>query len=136
MSVLGIADRMNLEIISIVSYGITILITTVILWRGMALIISELKQKDSSDNSFLMRSLCESATGSTQDGKPSFNRVAASLGALGTTSIFIGIGYWLIYDLFFVGNLSSFESLYRYFLFGSALFFPYAFSKLVSVFKR
>ena len=69
--------------------------------------------------------------------KNSFSRVAGSIGAFGLAAIFIGVGYWALYTLFFgeANELENMKDLGIYFLSGSALFAPYAFNQLKSIFK-
>lgn len=69
------------------------------------------------------------------DDKGSFSRTAGAIGAIGMASVMIGIGYWLLYGLFFGKNLALLGDAKWYFLAGSALFFPYAFNQLGKIFK-
>jgi hypothetical protein len=66
---------------------------------------------------------------------PSFSRVAGALGAVGIAATFVGIGYWALHELYFGDNLGKISDLSTYFLAGSALFIPYAFNSLSSIFK-
>lgn len=66
---------------------------------------------------------------------PSFGRHAAALGLMGLAGVLIGVGYYVIYALFYTPeNLKNLAELKTYFLAGSALFAPYAFTKLKEVF--
>jgi len=68
--------------------------------------------------------------------KGSFSRTAGIIGAIGMASVTIGIGYWVIYGLFFdTASLDSIKSVGWYYLAGSALFFPYAFNQIASIFN-
>jgi hypothetical protein len=70
------------------------------------------------------------------DGKGSFSRTAGFIGAIGMSSVFIGIGYWVTYALFFhPDQLGYLKSTAYYFGAGSALFFPYAFNQISRLLK-
>ncbi|MDY6918631.1 MAG: hypothetical protein SV765_00285 [Pseudomonadota bacterium] len=68
--------------------------------------------------------------------EPNFSKLAGAIGAIGLASIFIAIGYWVIFTLFLPdGDLSRLEDLGIFFLSGSSLFAPYAFNQLSRIFK-
>lgn len=67
--------------------------------------------------------------------EPSFSRVAGALGAVGLAATFVAIGYWVVYQFYFGTDLDKITKLSTYFLAGSALFIPYGFNKLSSIFK-
>lgn len=76
--------------------------------------------------------------GATDDApKNSFSRTAGAVGAFGLASVFIGIGYWIVYILFLgdIAQLKDLKDLGIYFLSGSALFAPYAFNQMKTIFK-
>lgn len=67
----------------------------------------------------------------------SFSRIAGAFGSIALAVAVIGVSYWLIYTLFY-GNMDNLDKLKEagwFFLSGSALFAPYAFNQLSSVFK-
>lgn len=69
--------------------------------------------------------------------KGSFSRVSGAIGAISIAATFIGIGYWAIFALFFdPSNLENFKEMGTYFLAGSAMFMPYAFNQLSSIFTN
>lgn len=47
----------------------------------------------------------------------------------------MAIGYWVVYQLYFGTDLDKITKLSTYLLAGSALFIPYGFNKLSSIFK-
>lgn len=70
------------------------------------------------------------------EGQPtSYSRVSGFVGSMGLASVFIGIGYWVIFMLFADKQITNLENLKAYFLSGSALFAPYAFNKISGMFK-
>lgn len=92
----------------------------------MALLTNDPKNSDE------MELLIEKAI--NQEDK-SFSRLAGAIGSMGLSSLFIGVGYWVIYTLFSGGNLDELKGLGKYFLAGSALFVPYAFNQLKTIFN-
>ena len=77
----------------------------------------------------------EAENNSSAAPKKSFSRAVGTIGALGLAAVVVALGFWIIYSLFYDGDLSRMEDLSTYFLSGSALFAPYAFNKISSVFK-
>jgi hypothetical protein len=69
------------------------------------------------------------------DGKGSFSRTAGAIGASGMAAVSVGLGYWVIYALFFGQHLDVLQQASWYFLAGSALFFPYAFNQISRIFR-
>lgn len=65
----------------------------------------------------------------------SFSRTAGAIGGMALAAAVIGIAYWVLYALFYEANLDKLEGLGTFFLSGSALFAPYAFNQLSSIFK-
>ena len=67
----------------------------------------------------------------------SFRRVAGAIGAIGIAAAFVSMGYWVLHTLFFdIDNLGKIQGLGTYFLAGSAMFLPYAFNQLASIFRN
>lgn len=135
-----------------------VLLTGVLIW-GLRLISSVLRQTHTDGASVLRHMVSEHAEttanapapgavpppmnanapapapGPSGPGKGSFSRLAGAVGAIGLAATFIGIGYWVLFALFFGGDLTKLDDIGTYFLSGSALFAPYAFNKLSTVFK-
>lgn len=63
-------------------------------------------------------------------GDVSFSRVAGVLGALTLTSLFVATVFWAHHALFNDGTLGKAKDLWPIYLFGTALFAPYAFNRL------
>jgi hypothetical protein len=109
--------------------------SSVLIW-GLRL-VSKILQTQDNGKPFLARALSEKGEPpkSGDDNDPSFSRVAGALGAVGLAATFVGIGYWVMYELYFGTDLTKLSNLNLYFLSGSALFLPYAFNRLASIFK-
>ena len=75
----------------------------------------------------------------SDDGDPDqldITKISVFLGSIGIASLFVGIGYWVIFSLFlYPEKLESLERIWIYFLAGSAMFLPYAFDRLSKLFK-
>lgn len=118
------------------------IMTLSLLW-GLRTIIDIARQKKGSGYTLLQEAVSEKAlpqrdeNGSgTQPGTiGSFSRVAGAFGALALAMAVIGISYWLVYALFYEKDISVLKQAGWFFLSGSALFAPYAFNQLSSVFK-
>lgn len=65
----------------------------------------------------------------------SSSRIISFFGSLIMTIVFMAIGLYVIWGLFTCQDLKNLESTGSYFLAGSAIFAPYAFNKLSSIFK-
>lgn len=62
-------------------------------------------------------------------------KISVFLGSIGIAALFVGIGYWIVFSLFLSPEkLQSLESIWIYFLSGSAMFLPYAFDRLSKLF--
>lgn len=118
--------------------------TTLIL--GIKSIIKKLNEQKPSGSTLLSEALSEkNPTGTDSadtdgDGKAnlsgSFSRTAGAIGAMGLAATTIGIGYWLVYSLFYDPSpLSELRNIGWYYLSGSALFAPYAFNRLSNIFN-
>lgn len=116
--------------------------TLSLLW-GLRTIIDIARQKKGSGYTLLQEAVSEKALPKSDDNGSSaqpgtigsFSRVAGAFGALALAMAVIGISYWLIYALFYEKELSVLQQAGWFFLSGSALFAPYAFNQLSSVFK-
>lgn len=66
----------------------------------------------------------------------SSSRMTALVGSIVITAMYVGVGYYALYAVFFDRDgLSVLPDIIKYFLTGSALFAPYAFNKLSSIGK-
>lgn len=128
------------DFITISSYVIAVVALTAVLIWGLRNVSRELSRKDpSGDKTFLAEALSEKngASDALDDkpAEPSFSRVAGALGAVGLAATVVAIGYWVVYQLYFGTDLDKITKLSTYFLAGSALFIPYGFNKISSIFK-
>ncbi|WP_051563722.1 hypothetical protein [Enterovibrio calviensis] len=130
-------------------FSANIIMTFVLIW-GLKVIIQTATHKEPNSQSLLQQSISEkvlpqnkndSDTGDAKEHSTSigsFSRTAGAFGAMALAAATIGISYWLIYALFCQDSESISESLTSvgyFFLAGSALFAPYAFNQLSSLFK-
>lgn len=70
----------------------------------------------------------------TSDDVPSTSRVGAAVGTLVLAVMALGVGYYMLWSLFAHQSVDL-SGIGTYFLSGSALFAPYAFNQLSSIFK-
>ncbi len=148
---------MNYDTMEYLTYILAIVALSGVLIWGLKLLSQELKKPASNapgnpnapGKSLLAAALSEknvqsatggapgAAPGTAQDQPGSFSRLAGTIGAIGIAATFVGIGYWIIFDLFLNngGDLTKIGDLKYYFLAGSAMFLPYAFNQLSSIFK-
>jgi hypothetical protein len=126
------------------TYWIAVAAMSLVLVAGFRLLVKELQKPIDSNNvngqTVLQQALSEKPSpapgGGTAPTEPSFSRVAGAIGALGIAAAFVGIGYWILHALFFVkSDLANIDGLRTYFLAGAAMFLPYAFNQLASIFK-
>jgi len=129
--------------------------TGLLIW-GMRLIADVLKQKDENGTAFVVRALCEksgarsnrldqdlekndAARNEESQGAThapgSFSRVAGTVGSIILAASFAGISYWILFQLFDEPSKIKFDGLGKYFLVASALYAPYAFNKISSIFR-
>jgi hypothetical protein len=131
-----------------ISYWLATAALTIVLVWGFRMLSKELQRPAGEDQRTLLRTALTEKTAAVpqqpQGGQPqpprsdqgSFSRLAGSIGAIGIAATFVGISYWVLHTLFFdIGNLTKIEGLATYFLAGSAMFLPYAFNQLSSIFK-
>jgi hypothetical protein len=119
-----------------ITYWIAVVAQTSILIWGVRLISRELQRDVGGGRTFLALALSEKVEPGVGGSElPSFSRVAGALGGVGIAASFVGIGYWILQQLFFAGDLSKISQLHLYFAAGAALFLPYAFNQLSSIFK-
>ena len=131
------------EIITNLSYFLSVVAMTGVLIWGLKHVSRELSRvvDPANQRTFMAEVLSEkrtlgaSAPPAGTSEPPSFSRVAGALGAVGIAATFVGIGYWALHGLYFGGSLNKISDLSTYFLAGSALFIPYAFNTISSVFK-
>jgi hypothetical protein len=121
----------------------TFALTALLVW-GFRMLSKELQQpvKGAGGQTTMMRmALSEKTVNTPAETKDkveegSFSRVAGAIGAVGIAATFVGISYWILHTLFFdISNLTKLEGLGTYFLAGSAMFLPYAFNQVASIFK-
>lgn len=74
------------------------------------------------------------STGQKSDEVPSTSRLGAAVGTLVLAVMALGVGYYMLWSLFTRQSVDL-SSIGTYFLSGSALFAPYAFNQLSSIFK-
>lgn len=148
---------MNHDTMEYLTYVVAIVALSGVLIWGLKLLSQELKKpvsnaagnQNAAGKSLLATALSEKNVQSAPGGAPgaapvpgqdqpgSFSRLAGTIGAIGIAATFVGIGYWIIFDLFLNngGDLTKIGDLKYYFLAGSAMFLPYAFNQLSSIFK-
>ena len=119
----------------------TIVQTVLLIW-GLRT-VSKILSTQASDNgtTFGMQMLTEKV-GDPQDGGDagdkgpgSFSRIAGTIGAIVLAAFFAGVSYWALHALFSDGDLNKLKDLGTFFLVGSALFAPYAFNQIRSIFQ-
>ena len=71
----------------------------------------------------------------------SYAKVSGAIGSIAISSLFVGLGYYILYALYLEQGdtfslKESLNGLGTYFLAGAALFLPYAFEKLSTVFAK
>ena len=119
-----------------ITYWLAIVAFTAVLVWGFRMLSKELQQpvRQGAGEPTLMRMALSEKARDTEEG--SFSRVAGAIGAVGIAATFVGISYWVLHTLFFdIGNLTKVEGLATYFLAGSAMFLPYAFNQVASIFR-
>ena len=127
----------------IITFILANLIMTVSLVWGLRTIIDTVRSKGDDGRSILDEAMSEKSMPPAGDGdantKPgsvgSFSRLAGSFGTMALATAVIGVAYWLVYALFYEKSLSVLSETGWFFLSGSALFAPYAFNQLSSIFK-
>ena len=125
------------------TYWLAVVAMSLVLVAGFRLLVKELQKPIDSTKAngqtVLQKALSEKLSpdpGGTAPAEPSFSRVAGAIGALGIAAAFVGIGYWVLHALFFVeADIANIDGLRTYFLAGAAMFLPYAFNQLASIFK-
>jgi len=71
----------------------------------------------------------------------SYARVSGAIGSIAIASLFVGMSYWILYALFFGTGTGAYDiatkinAMSGFFIAGAALFLPYAFDRLSSIFK-
>ncbi|WP_051593886.1 hypothetical protein [Bordetella hinzii] len=73
--------------------------------------------------------------GQKSDEVPSTSRLGAAVGTLVLAVMALGVGYYMLWALFTQQSVDL-STIGTYFLSGSALFAPYAFNQLSSIFKE
>jgi hypothetical protein len=123
-----------------ITFIVALLVTTGVLIWALKLVSKALTQPTSRagilQGPLINTILAEEPNDPTEPEKGSFSRTAGMIGATGLASVTIGIGYWIIYGLFYDEiDPESIKNVGWYYLAGSALFFPYAFNQLASIFN-
>lgn len=126
----------------LIAFFSALIVMTILLFRGISVIIKSAEVKKETQRSLLMEALSEKTVaseggeGNTTPGKVgSFSRTAGAFGAMALAAAVIGVSYWLVYALFYDQPINVLKDASWFFLSGSALFAPYAFNQLSSVFK-
>ena len=124
------------------TFYLTLTITTGVLIWGLKIIAKALESPTANNavggaGQPLIRTVLAEPPSETGEAgvKGSFSRTAGAIGAMGMAAVTIGVGYWILHELFFGKELSKLADARWYFLSGSALFFPYAFNQLGKIFK-
>ena len=135
----GITLRLGttMELPKLIVFILSNFVMTIALFWGLWTIIELARQKKGSGHSILQEAVSEKSVQiDEQSGKiGSFSRVAGAFGALALAVAVIGISYWLVYALFYAEDIAVLKQAGWFFLSGSALFAPYAFNQLSSIFK-
>jgi hypothetical protein len=128
---------------SLILFWLTFAIVTAVLVWGLWLLQKTLAKEDGGQM-FMSKALTEKApTTSAAPGNPpapapevpSYSRVAAAVGTFVLATMVLGMGYYALWSLF-TRNTVDLSSVGSYLLSGSALFAPYAFNQLSSIFKK
>lgn len=121
------------------TYWLSIAAMSFILIWGLRL-LSQVLKTTPEDKSYgrLASALTEKSDDTPDAGfaPTSFSRVSGFIGSLALAAAFVGLGYWVLYELFFEHKLAQLKDLLVYALAGSALYAPYAFNQLASIFKN
>jgi hypothetical protein len=126
----------------LIAFAAALVVMTVLLFRGISVIIASAEVRKETQRSLLMEALSEKTIVSVGDEKTapagkvgSFSRTAGAFGAMSLAAAVIGVAYWMVYALFYDQDVKVLKEASWFFLSGSALFAPYAFNQLSSVFK-
>jgi hypothetical protein len=120
------------------TYGLALFVQTIFLFKGIELLKQEL-QKPIDPNApkpiTRVQNMLTEKDGNNNE-KTSFSRTAGSLGGVVLAAILVGSSYWLQYSLFFgEPSETNIKAIGTLLLYGSALFAPYGFNRLASLFK-
>jgi hypothetical protein len=133
------ANNLFLGIATIAQTGILIwgfrMVSEVLKSTGKPEIDAEGKVLDSPGKTFLAQVVSEKNPKKEGDEKGSFSRISGVIGSIVLAAFFGGVSYWALFTLFSGGSLDKLSELQTFFLVGSALFAPYAFNQLRSIFQ-
>ena len=132
-----------MDIAKIVVFVLANFVMTLTLFWGLRTIIEIARLKKPEGDTLLQEALSEKTlpeknddTGKKPGNVGSFSRISGAFGAMALAMAVTGISYWLVFALFYdPGNLKNLKDAGWFFLAGSALFAPYAFNQLASIFK-
>lgn len=117
-----------------------IVVTSVLIW-GLRILQGVLTRPDPDnpnlkfiDKALSEKRLIRSGEQPSEHDIPSSSRVGAAIGVLVLAIMALGVGYYMLWSLF-TKQTVDLSSIDTYFLSGSALFAPYAFNQLSSIFK-
>lgn len=116
--------------------------TMALVW-GLRTIIAVAKQRGEGGRTLLQEAVSEKSLPDPNTDGPvvppgsvgSFSRISGAFGALALAIATIGIAYWVVYALFYEKNLNVLQNIGWFYASGAALFAPYAFNQLSSMFK-
>jgi hypothetical protein len=117
-----------------------IVVTSVLIW-GLRILQGVLTRPDPDnpnlkfiDKALSEKMLTHSGEQPSENNVPSSSRLGAAVGVLVLAIMALGVGYYMLWSLF-TKQTVDLSSVGTYFLSGSALFAPYAFNQLSSIFK-
>lgn len=111
-----------------------IVVTLMVLFWGLRLVSATLTApKDQARKPVITEALVEK---NDPDGKVSFSRVAGSIGSIALASFVTGLGVWIFFAINDpdAARIQKLSDLWPYLTGGAALFAPYAFNQLSSIF--
>lgn len=133
--------------LSLLLFWLTFTIVTGVLIWGLRLVQKTLMQPDPNDpqRTFISMALTEKTSTPANNAAaagaapavaevPSYSRVGAAVGTFVLATMVLGMGYYMLWSLF-TRHTVDLSSVGTYFLSASALFAPYAFNQLSSIFK-
>ena len=118
-------------------FALALFMMTLVLVWGLRVVLRALSAPRAGGGSLLDHALSEKSAASDDHAPPgSFSRISGAFGMTGLAAASIGIGYWLIYALFYEpASLPRLGQAAGYFATGGALFAPYAVNRLAGAFR-
>ena len=115
-------------------FSLSLFMMTLTLVWGLRLVLRVLTAPRADGDCLLRNALSEKGPGAEAPG--SFSRIAGAFGMTGLAAVTIGIGYWLVFALFYEpAALPRLGEATAYFAAGGALFAPYAVNRLAGAFR-